>query len=91
MFGIGLPELLVIMVIAVVFIGPKKLPEIARSLGRGMNEFRRATQDIKQSFDVEADVISPGTTLETLPAKPTQDGEGKGPQAPNKEDSAAHD
>ena len=61
MFGIGMPELLVILVIALIFIGPGKLPEVARSLGRGMREFRRATHDIKQTFDVEAEVITSPT------------------------------
>ncbi len=46
MFGIGVTELLVILVIALVVLGPAKLPEVARFLGRGMAEFRRATADI---------------------------------------------
>ena len=46
MFGIGMPELLVIMVVALVVLGPKRLPEVARSLGKGLAEFRRATSGI---------------------------------------------
>ena len=49
MFGIGLPELLLILVVALVVIGPKKLPELAKSLGRGLAEFRRATEDLKET------------------------------------------
>ncbi|EAT16482.1 twin-arginine translocase TatA/TatE family subunit [Desulfuromonas acetoxidans] len=77
MFGIGMPELLVILVIALIFIGPGKLPEVARSLGRGMREFRRATHDIKQTFDVEAEVITESPTPEkvTAAAKNTADEE----------------
>ena len=40
MFGIGIPELIIIMVIALIVIGPSKLPELARALGKGMAEFR---------------------------------------------------
>jgi Tat protein translocase TatB subunit len=50
MFGIGLPELLVILVVALIVLGPKRIPDIARSLGRGLAEFRRATGDITEEF-----------------------------------------
>ncbi len=50
MFGIGMPELLIIMAVALLVLGPKKLPEIARSLGRGMAEFRRASTELRNSL-----------------------------------------
>jgi TatA/E family protein of Tat protein translocase len=53
MFGIGMPELIVIMVIALIVIGPSKLPDLARALGRGLSEFRKATQEIKDSLDLD--------------------------------------
>jgi Tat protein translocase TatB subunit len=56
MFGIGLPELIIIMVVALVVIGPKKLPDLAKALGKGMAEFRKATEDIKESLDLEEDL-----------------------------------
>lgn len=55
MFGIGTWELLLILVVALIVIGPKKLPELAKTLGRGMAEFKRATQEIKSTFDLEID------------------------------------
>jgi len=72
MFGIGMPELLVILVIALIFIGPGKLPEVARSLGRGMREFRRASHDIKKTFDIEAEVITESPTPEKVSATPRE-------------------
>ncbi len=49
MFGIGLTEVIVILVVALLVVGPKKLPELAKTLGRGMAEFRRTADDFKAS------------------------------------------
>jgi TatA/E family protein of Tat protein translocase len=53
MFGIGGPELVVILVIALIVLGPSKLPEIARTLGKGLHEFRRATDDLRDQIMTE--------------------------------------
>jgi TatA/E family protein of Tat protein translocase len=50
MFGIGMPELLLILGLALIVLGPKKLPELARALGKGLAEFRRATDELKDEF-----------------------------------------
>ena len=53
MFGIGMQELLLILVIALIVLGPKKLPDVAKALGKALNEFKRATNDLKDSLDVD--------------------------------------
>lgn len=55
MFGIGMTELMVVLVVALLVLGPKRLPEIARSLGRGMAEFRRASSDLRASLTASLD------------------------------------
>lgn len=50
MFGIGFTEIVLILVIALIVIGPDKLPEIAKTLGKGFADFKRQTDDLKQSF-----------------------------------------
>jgi len=62
MFGIGMPELLLILGLALIVLGPKKLPELAKTLGKGLAEFRRATEDLKDEFrKMEHEVEDPAT------------------------------
>jgi len=83
-FGsLGAPELVAIFVLALLLFGPKKLPELGRALGRSFAEFRRATTDLKGTFErelVEADrppVISPppGQAVARTPAEPVTSNE----------------
>jgi len=53
MFGIGFPELILILAIALVVVGPSKLPDLARALGRGMAEFRKAANEIKENLELD--------------------------------------
>ena len=80
MFGIGMTELLVILAIGLLVLGPKRLPGLARSLGRGLAEFRRASTDLRREFlDVAEEARieppdadqRPGETPEPNAEKPT--------------------
>ena len=54
MFGsIGMPELILIFVVALLVFGPKKLPELGKSLGRGLAEFKKASDDLKKTIEDE--------------------------------------
>ena len=50
---IGFPEMMIIAIVALIFFGPRKLPELAKSLGRSVNEFKRASNDLRTSLDEE--------------------------------------
>lgn len=58
MFGLGFGEIVVVLLIALIFIGPKKLPELAKGLGKGLKEFQRATKGLSEQFeDVKNDLM----------------------------------
>ncbi len=68
-FGIGLPEMAVIMVLALLVFGPKKLPEIGRSLGKAMRSFQDASKEFETEFKREAEQLEQAvkTTAELEP------------------------
>ena len=68
--SLGSTELLFILVMALVFFGPRKLPQISRSLGKNLAEFRRASEDFKRTWDREANLEDdPSATSPTLPSR----------------------
>ena len=70
---IGLPEMLIILVVALIFFGPRKLPELGRSLGRSINEFKRASNELKNTLEDEIRVEEQRTTAPPKPAPPAAD------------------
>jgi TatA/E family protein of Tat protein translocase len=71
MFGIGMPELLLILGLALIVLGPKKLPELAKTLGKGLAEFRRATDELKDEFRKMEHEVEDASTAATLNDDPS--------------------
>ena len=92
MFGIGMPELLVILVVALIVLGPKRLPEIARSLGKGMAEFRRASTEFQRTLSASMEETPPAAPPRaatqvpptTTPVTPVETAESPAPAKPEK-------
>jgi sec-independent protein translocase protein TatB len=75
MFGIGTSEILIILLIALLVLGPKEIPRVARTLARGMRELQRAKDELRQTLDKEIDEEE----------APKQKEEGKSPSDPDVE------
>ena len=87
MFGIGMPELLLILALALIVLGPKKLPELAKTLGKGLAEFRRATDEIKDEFRQMEHEIDESTTTATPKNDPVVEKPADSPPPANPPDS----
>lgn len=74
-FGIGLPEMVVIMVVALLIFGPKKLPEIGRSLGKGIRSFQDASKEFETEFKREAEQLE--QAAKTLPQSQSEQSENR--------------
>lgn len=99
MFGIGMPELMVIAVVALLVVGPKKLPDIAKALGKGLSEFRKATDsatetiketlktdELKKDIDGLKDSLLHGSKEEKASADPPGGSAGSGNNTPKPPD-----
>jgi len=96
MFGIGLPELILILIVALIVVGPSKLPELARSLGKTFNEFRRMADDVKETLEQEISLDEPSPAAKDREAEKAEQPPDQGDQTgqdgePGREGQTAQD
>ena len=86
--SLGIPELLFILVLALLVFGPRKLPEIGRTMGKALGEFRRATSDLKRTLDTElsAEKLNPPDSIPQTAGKSTSEQQPIQPSADPEED-----
>jgi sec-independent protein translocase protein TatA len=73
MFGsIGMPELLIILTLALIIFGPRKLPELGRSLGKSLGEFKRASNELRNTLDEEIRIEEERSTRPARPVTPAE-------------------
>lgn len=72
MGNLGMPELLMIMVLALLLFGPKKLPEIGKSVGKALGEFKRASNDLKRTIEDEMEKASSAVKIDDPPHDPAK-------------------
>lgn len=86
MFGIGMPELILLFVLALLVFGPKKLPEIGKQIGRALGELRRASEDLKEGWAAEVAAVeepaAPPAAGAAAPAEPAPAAPPAPPESP---------
>jgi Tat protein translocase TatB subunit len=85
MFGIGFQEMLLILVVVLIFFGPKRLPDLAKSLGKGLAEFKKASEEVKKGIDEAMKEEAPKeepAKVEPVKAETPLPGTSPSPEAP---------
>ncbi len=72
MWNLGFPELVIIFIVALVIFGPRKLPELGRSLGKGLTEFKRASNELKRTWEDEVEAVKHEVDVEAEDLKKIQ-------------------
>jgi len=91
MFGIGFQEMLIILVVVLIFFGPKRLPDLAKSLGKGIAEFKKASEEVRKGIEdavKEESVTGTPNPPEDLSSYGKAPGSDPAPSAPAKPESA---
>ncbi len=91
MFGLGLPELIVIFVIALLVFGPKKLPDLGQSIGRAMAEFKKASQEFQETVQSEMKEVEKSTQLDELKKTGEQITQAEDGKEEKQHEAAGHD
>jgi len=91
MFGsIGMPEMIIILVVALIVFGPRKLPELGKSLGRSLNEFKKASNELRNTLEEEIKVEEKKEQREKVQAEQTSAISAAAPVPGSDADLAAH-
>lgn len=85
MFGIGMPELIVILIVALLVFGPKALPDLGKALGRGLREFKRASEELKEGLSTDFRLEDDEKPSTQQASRPSESPPPPSPSAPPKD------